>query len=74
MAFDGWLLDEPFDTLVPTTWTFVDDGTVDSPSDWQVSAGSLRQSGSIHDGDLSAAAPEKLGVCVAGALSWMDTS
>ncbi|HEX6075892.1 MAG TPA: hypothetical protein VFZ32_11605, partial [Micromonosporaceae bacterium] len=73
MGFDGWLLDEPFHALAPDAWTFVDDGTVDGPSDWQVSAGSLRQTSGIHDGDLSAAVPEKFGTfAVADAPSWTD--
>jgi hypothetical protein len=73
MAFDGWLLDEPFQALAPDAWTFVDEGTVDGPSDWQVSGGSLRQTSGIHDGDLSAAAPEKFGTfSVADAPSWTD--
>jgi hypothetical protein len=71
MAFDGWLLDEPFDALASDAWTFVEDGSVDAPSDWQVSGGSLRQTGGIHDGDLSAAAPEKRGTfAVPDARSW----
>lgn len=73
MAFDGWLLDEQFWSLIPTTWTFVDDGSVDGPSSWQVSGGLLRQTRGIRDGDLSAAAPEKLGTfAVAGESSWTD--
>jgi hypothetical protein len=75
MAFDGWLLDEPFHALAPGAWMFVDEGTVDAPSDWQVSGGSLRQTGAIHDGDLSAATPEKFGtfaVAVADAPSLTD--
>jgi len=66
MAFDDWLLDE-------TAWTFVDDGTVESPSAWQVSAGWLRQTSGIHDGNLSGAAPGKLGTfAIGGELSWTD--
>ncbi len=73
MAFDEWLLDEPFLALAPGAWTFVDDGTVDGPSDWQVSGGWLRQTGGIHDGDPSAAAPAKSGTfALAGAQSWTD--
>ncbi|PVE22767.1 hypothetical protein DC522_19155 [Microvirga sp. KLBC 81] len=73
MAFDEWLLDEPFNALAPATWTIVDDGTVDGPSDWQATGGLLRQAGAIHDGDLSAAAPEKFGTfAAAGSPSWTD--
>jgi hypothetical protein len=74
MAFDDWLLDEPFDALAPgSPWTFVDDGTVDAPSDWQLSTGSLQQTAGIRDGDPSAAAPEKFGTfAFADAPSWTD--
>jgi hypothetical protein len=73
MTFDDWLLDERFDTPALATWTFVDDGTVDSPSNWQVIAGWLRQTGNIHDGNLSAEAPEKLGTfAAAGTSEWTD--
>jgi hypothetical protein len=73
LAFDNWLLDERFDGPDASRWTFVDDGTVDGPSDWQVSGGWLRQTSGIQDGNASAAAPEKRGtVAVRGERSWSD--
>jgi hypothetical protein len=44
-AFAGWLLDEPFDALVPDRWSFFDGQTKPLPESWTIDAGALRPAG-----------------------------
>jgi hypothetical protein len=45
-AFAGWLLDEPFDELVPDRWSFFDGLTTNPlPESWVVDGGALRPAG-----------------------------
>jgi hypothetical protein len=69
-AFTGWLLDEPFEGLVPGRWTMVDQGDVDGPSAWQVTGGALRQTSLIRDTSLR---PDRPGtMALAGDPGWSD--
>lgn len=47
LAFDDWLLDEPFDVLISGRWIFVDEGDHEGPSQWEVTEGELRQTSNI---------------------------
>jgi hypothetical protein len=38
-AFDRWLVDDSFDTLVPDRWSFVDDAGASEPERWTVGNG-----------------------------------
>ena len=44
-AFAGWLLDEPFDGLVPDRWSFFDALTKPLPDSWTAEEGALRPVG-----------------------------
>ncbi|HTG35306.1 MAG TPA: hypothetical protein VLB76_20490 [Thermoanaerobaculia bacterium] len=44
-AFAGWLLDEPFDALVPGRWSFFDAQEKPWPESWTIEAGALRPAG-----------------------------
>jgi hypothetical protein len=69
-SFTGWLLDEPFESLVPGRWTMVDQGDVDGPSAWQVTGGALRQTSLIRDTSLG---PDRPGtMALAGDPGWGD--
>lgn len=73
VAISGALLDDPLRVLVAGRWLFVDDGDQDAPSQWDIVAGALQQSSTIHGGDESATAVEKPGTsAIAGDLGWTD--
>ncbi len=58
-----WMLDEPFEMLVPTRWTFFNDGELEGPSCWEVRDGELRQTSNIS----------KFGTyALAGETTWQD--
>jgi hypothetical protein len=44
-AFAGWLLDEPFDALVPGRWSFFNAQAKPLPESWTIDAGALRPAG-----------------------------
>ncbi|MEA3642475.1 MAG: PKD domain-containing protein [Lamprobacter sp.] len=48
---DSTLLQEDFSAGLPSGWSLIDEGTVDAPSNWDVSNGTLRQSSNIWGGD-----------------------
>jgi len=73
VAFDGWLLDDPFDALTAGRWTIVDEGTVGAPSDWSAGNGEMRQQSDIHGGDPAPNVPDKPGtMAVVGDARWAD--
>lgn len=73
VAFDGWLLDDPFDALAAGRWTIVDEGNVGAPSDWSAANGEMRQQSDIHGGDPAPNVPDKPGtMAVAGDARWAD--
>jgi hypothetical protein len=62
-----------FDDGQISEWTFIDNGTFFSPSQWAVTGGSLQQSSNIFGGSTSATDPEKEGTyAVAGDTAWTD--
>ena len=72
-VFDDWLLDEPFEFLIPGRWTFVDEGDQQGPSQWEVTAGELRQTSNIFGGSIDGSVPEKPGTyALAGDPNWTD--
>lgn len=72
-AFAGWLLDEPFDALVPGRWTFVDEGAILESSLWQVAGGELTQTRDVFGLELPANGPVKPGtLALAGDPAWTD--
>lgn len=73
LAFEDWLLDEQFNTLVPTRWSFVDEGTQGGPSQWAVSHSRLRQTSSIRSVINSSSDPDRPGTyAIAGDRAWSD--
>ena len=72
-VFDDWLLDEPFDVLIPGRWTFVDEGDQQGPSQWEVTTGELRQTSNIYGGSSDGSVPDKPGTyALAGDPNWTD--
>jgi uncharacterized linocin/CFP29 family protein len=70
-AFEDWLLDEPFDVLVPERWSFVPEGDQDTPANWEVRDGEMRQTSSIFGGGP----PKMPGTyALAGEATWADYS
>src|SRR5262249_13044077 len=67
--FQDWLLDEPFEVLVPGRWTFVDEGNQAGPSDWKIIAGELTQTAGIF-GEGPPGMPGTY--ALAGDLEWTD--
>ena len=62
-SFNNWLLNEPFDVLIPGLWTFVDDLGRPITTNWQVSNGELRIS----------VPPELVGIyALTGNSSWTN--
>lgn len=73
VMFNDWLLDEPFDVLIPSRWTFEDEGDQGIPSRWEVSGGDLRQTSKIYGGNIDPSVPDKPGTnALSGDLSWTD--
>lgn len=72
LAFNGWLLDEPFDALVVDRWTFVADGNRPRPPHWEVKDGELRQT-SNYGVPAKPGTVEMLGTyALAGDAKWTD--
>jgi hypothetical protein len=70
-VFDDWLLDEPFDILIPGRWTFVPEGDQKGPIQWEVRKGELWQTSSIYEEiDNELEMPEAL--ALAGDAAWTD--
>jgi len=68
-AFEDWLLDEPFDVLVPGRWSFVAEGDQETPANWEVSDGEMRQTSSVFGGGP----PKMPGTyALAGEATWRD--
>lgn len=68
-AFEDWLLDEPFDVLVSGRWSFVPEGDQETPANWEVSDGEMRQTSSIFGGGP----PKMPGTyALAGEATWTD--
>lgn len=73
LAFDDWLLDDPFNVLIPGRWTFVDEGDQEGPSQWEVTEGELRQTRNIYGGSTDPLDPDKPGTyALAGDPNWTD--
>jgi hypothetical protein len=73
LAFGDWLLDEPFDFLITSRWTFVDDGDQQGPSQWKVIDGELQQSSNIYGGSTDGNVLDKPGTyALAGDMAWTD--
>jgi hypothetical protein len=72
-VFDHWLIDEPFDLLIPGRWTFVDEGDQQGPSQWEVAEGEMRQTSDIFGGSADGGVPDKPGTyALAGDPNWTD--
>jgi hypothetical protein len=73
LAFDDWLLDDPFNVLMFGRWTFVDDGKKRGLANWEVIDGELRQARSILDGSTKGKVHKKHGTyALAGKPDWTD--
>lgn len=73
LVFSDWLLDESFDFLFSSRWTFVDEGDQDGPSQWEVAGGELRQTSDIAGGSTDGSVPDKPGTyALSGDPSWTD--
>jgi hypothetical protein len=66
LIFNEWLLDEPFDVLIPGRWTFVDEGDQEGPSQWEVTEGELQQTSSIFGESTDGSVPDKPGTHALG--------
>jgi len=55
-----WMLDEPFEMLVPMRWTFFDEGELGGLSCWEVRDGELRQTSNISEPGTYALAGETI--------------
>ncbi len=73
LAFNTWLLDEPFNALLPDRWSFVDEGDQGGSSQWAVNNRELRQTSNIHGGSSDPTIPDKPGTyALAGETQWSD--
>lgn len=73
LAFSDWLLDESFTTLDLGRWSFIDEGTIDGPSQWVVSRNRLSQTSSIRSITDSDSDLERPGTyAIAGDTTWSD--
>ncbi|MCP4257776.1 MAG: hypothetical protein GY774_09655 [Planctomycetes bacterium] len=73
LFFNEWLLNEPFDFLIPGRWTFVDEGDQEGPSQWEVTEGELRQTSNIFGGSTDSSVPDKPGTyALGGDMAWTD--
>ncbi len=73
LAFSDWMLEELFNFLVPGRWRFVDEGSQQGPSHWEVAEGELQQTSGISDGSSDGNVPDKLGTyALAGDATWID--
>lgn len=70
LAYDGWVLDEPFAVLVRDRWRFVEEGDLEKPMQWAVTDGELRQSSAIAS---SSSGPDIPGTyAYTGETTWTD--
>jgi hypothetical protein len=72
-AFRGWILREAFMQPTAERWTFVDEATQGSPSQWSAGQGRLSQSSVIGDAKADAVDISGRGtVAATGDASWAD--
>ncbi|MGD9161169.1 MAG: tetratricopeptide repeat protein [Desulfobacteraceae bacterium] len=56
-------------------WKIVDEGDIEGPSSWYISADHLKQSSNIYGGEDSGSIPDKPGTyAIAGSMEWRDYS
>ncbi len=73
VVFKDWLLEDPFDTLIPGRWTFVAEGDKDGPMKWEVTDGEMRQTSNIHGEGSDFSAVSQTGTyALAGDVAWTD--
>ncbi|MEO6000548.1 MAG: hypothetical protein ABIN89_27130 [Chitinophagaceae bacterium] len=71
--FNGWLLNESFNVLDLSRWTYEDEGFINAPSNWQLQTGKLCQTSLISDGSTDPADLTKAGTyALAGNKNWSD--
>ena len=72
-VFNDWLLEEPFDFLIPNRWSFVEEGDQEGPSQWDVIEGALLQTSKIYGGSTDGSGFNKPGTyALAGNTAWTD--
>ena len=73
LAFGDRLLEDRFDAMISSRWTFVDEGDKEGPSTWKVSGGDMLQTSNIHGGGTDPAELDKPGTyALAGEPDWTD--